>query len=158
MAVSTQQLSAELTTIIATAEPRLRKVSEQESEKPALKGGWSRKQMIGHLIDSASNNHQRFVRASLQDSLELPGYDQDGCMRIAAVQEMPWSSLLDLWTAYNRYLVHVIAHLPPEKLQVVCRIGSNEPVTLQFLIEDYVRHTVHHLGQIQVRIDVAPQA
>src|SRR5215475_15763998 len=112
MAVSMQQLSAELTTIIATAEPVLRKVSEQESEKPVLKGGWSRKQVIGHLIDSASNNHQRFVRAALQDSLELPGYDQDGCVRIAAVQEMPWNALLDLWNAYNRNLAHVIAHLP----------------------------------------------
>ena len=113
-----------------------------------MKGEWSRKQVIGHLIDSAANNHQRFVRAALQDSLELPDYDQDGCVRVAAVQEMPWAALLSLWTSYNRYLAHVIAHLPPNKLGVLCRIGSNEPVTLQFLIEDYVQHLLHHLGQI----------
>ena len=104
--------------------------------------------MIGHLIDSASNNHQRFVRAALQESLELPGYDQDGCVRVAAVQELPWNALLALWTSYNRYLAHVIAHLPAEKLNVPCRIGSSEPVTLRFLAEDYVTHMLHHLEQI----------
>ena len=143
-----QKVSAELQRVVDAAELVLRKVSDEESEKPVLDGGWSRKQVIGHLIDSASNNHQRFVRAALQDSLELPGYDQDGCVRVAAVQEMPWLLLLSLWATYNRYLAHVIAHLPPEKLDVPCRIGANEPVTLRFMAEDYVVHMVHHLEQI----------
>ncbi|MBI4479963.1 MAG: DinB family protein [Acidobacteria bacterium] len=143
-----QQVSAELQRIVDAAELVLRKVSEQESEKRALDGGWSRKQVIGHLIDSASNNHQRFVRASLQDSLDFPAYDADGCVRVAAVQEMPWPLLVSLWATYNRYLAHVIGHLPPEKLAVPCRIGANQPVTLRFLAEDYVVHMVHHLQQI----------
>ena len=142
------KLSEDLLRVVERGEKILLQVSEQESEKPELDGGWSRKQVIGHLIDSASNNHQRFVRAALQDSLELPGYDQDGCVRVAAVQEMPWLLLLSLWATYNRYLAHVIAHLPPEKLDVPCRIGANEPVTLRFLAEDYVVHMVHHLQQI----------
>jgi hypothetical protein len=143
-----KNVTGELRRIVDTAETQLRQVSEAESLPPVLKGGWSRKQVIGHLIDSASNNHQRFVRAALQDSLELPGYDQDGCVRVAAVQEMPWPALLSLWTSYNYYLAHVIAHLPANKLGVLCRIGSNEPVTLQFLVEDYVQHMLHHLTQI----------
>jgi hypothetical protein len=113
-----------------------------------LSGGWSRKQVIAHLIDSASNNHQRFVRASQQTSLDFPGYDQDGNMRVQAPQEADWSLLVSLWAAYNRYLAHVIAHLPASKLETPCCIGSGKPVTLDFLARDYLTHLVHHLGQI----------
>ena len=113
-----------------------------------LSGGWSRKQVLGHLIDSASNNHQRFVRAALQTSLEFPRYEQDGFVRVQAVEEANWTLLVSLWADYNRYLAHVIAHLPASKLQTLCRIGSNEPVTLKFLAEDYLKHLLHHLRQI----------
>jgi len=113
-----------------------------------LPGGWSRKQVLGHLIDSASNNHQRFVRAVLQTSLDFPAYDQNGNMRVQAPQEADWSLLVSLWAAYNRYLAHVIARLPAAKLETVCRIGTAQPVTLGFLASDYVTHLVHHLRQI----------
>jgi hypothetical protein len=143
-----KELSEKLMRTVRAAEGKLRQVSEAESGRPALKGGWSRRQVIGHLIDSASNNHQRFVRASLQGSLEFPGYDQDGCVRVQAVQDAPWPLLVALWTNYNLYLAHVITHLPAEKLEALCRIGENEPVTLRFLAEDYLTHLLHHLSQI----------
>ena len=143
-----KELSEQLTRTVEAAEPILLKVSEAESAKPALKGGWSRKQVIGHLIDSASNNHQRFVRASLQGSLEFPGYDQDGCVRIEAPQDAPWPLLVAVWRNYNQYLAHVIAHLPASQLKAQCRIGDHDPVTLQFLAEDYLTHLLHHLEQI----------
>ena len=103
---------------------------------------------MGHLVDSASNNHQRFVRAALQPSLDFPSYDQDGNAAVQALQEADWLLLVSLWAAYNRYLAHVIAHLPASKLATVCRIGSGNPVTLRFLAEDYLTHLVHHLSQI----------
>jgi len=143
-----KDLSDELLRAVDAAEPKLREISEHESIQPVLQGGWSRKQVIGHLIDSASNNHQRFVRASLQPSLEFPGYDQDENVRVQAMQEADWALLVSLWAAYNRYLAHVIAHLPESKLESPCRIGSGEPVTLGFIATDYLRHLVHHLGQI----------
>ena len=143
-----QPLSTELARIIGVAEAKLQQVSDQDSNKPVLRGGWSRKQVLGHLIDSASNNHQRFVRASLQDSLDFPAYEQDGFVRVQAVQDAQWSALVALWASYNRYLAHVISHLPLAKLETPCRIGSNEQVTLRFLAEDYVRHLAHHLAQI----------
>jgi hypothetical protein len=143
-----KELSQKLRKVIDVAEPKLRKTNATESTKPVLAGGWSRKQVIGHLIDSASNNHQRFVRATLQESLDFPGYEQDGCVRVQAPQEADWELLVSLWAAYNRYLAHVIAHLPESKLGTACRIGSGEAVTLDFLAKDYLRHLVHHLRQI----------
>ena len=143
-----KELSDKLVRVVRSAESILLQVPEAESSKPVLSGGWSRKQVLGHLIDSASNNHQRFVRAALQTSLDFPGYDQDGCVRVQAVEEADWTLLVSLWAGYNRYLAHVIAHLPDSKLETLCRIGSDEPVTLRFLAEDYLRHLLHHLGQI----------
>ena len=146
--MDTAALSAEMLLVVNSGEEILRCFSAEESRVPVLAGGWSCRQVIGHLIDSASNNHQRFVRASLQDSLEFPGYDQKGWSSVQAAEEADWSLLLTLWVNYNRYLAHVIAHLPPAKLEVPCRIGQSEPVTLKFLAEDYLRHMVHHLRQI----------
>jgi hypothetical protein len=143
-----KELSHKLVRLVKSAEASLLLVPEVESSKPVLSGGWSRKQVLGHLIDSASNNHQRFVRAALQSSLDFPSYDQDGSVRVQAVEEADWPLLVALWADYNRYLAHVIAHLPASKLEIVCRIGSDEPVTLKFLAEDYLRHLLHHLGQI----------
>src|SRR6201987_543733 len=145
-----KKLSEKLLFVIETAEPRLRAVSASESANPLLSGGWSRKQVIAHLIDSASNNHQRFVRAVQQESLDFPGYDQDGNMRVQVPQEADWPLLVSLWAAYNRYLAHVIAHLPASKLETVCRIGADEAVTLRFLATDYLRHMQHHLEQLGV--------
>jgi hypothetical protein len=141
-------LSAELAHVVGVAETVLRLVGDAEAEKPILPGGWSRKQLLGHLIDSASNNHQRFVRAALQGSLEFPAYDQAGWVRIQAAEAAPWPALTALWADYNRYLAHVIARLPADKLEASCRIGTGEPVTLGFLVKDYLRHLLHHLGQI----------
>src|SRR5580704_4869327 len=129
MDAASEHVGAELERVVDTAEVLLRQVGEGESARPVLAGGWSRKQLLGHLIDSASNNHQRFVRAALADSLEFPAYDTPGSVRVECVQEAPWGMLVDLWAAYNRYLAHVIAHLPQEKLGVQCRIGTNDPVT-----------------------------
>src|SRR5580658_2101433 len=143
-----EHASDELSRVVDAAEILLRQVSEQESRRPVLPGGWSRKQVLGHLIESASNNHQRFVRAALADALEFPAYDTPGSVRVQSAESAAWPMLLELWASYNRFLVHVIRHLPAAKLEVVCRIGSNTPVALRYLVEDYVVHLVHHLGQI----------
>ncbi len=143
-----QEQSAELLAAIDAAEPRLRAIGDAKSAKPILAGGWSRKQALGHLVDSASNNHQRFVRAALEDSLSFPAYDQVRWSQVQRPQEAEWPALIALWTSYNRYLAHVIARLPAGKLDVMCNIGSNDAVTLRFLVVDYLRHLLHHLRQI----------
>jgi hypothetical protein len=141
-------LSVQLLRVVNSADRLLRQCTAEGSRRPVLDGGWSRRQVLGHLIDSASNNHQRFVRAALEGSLDFPAYDQDGWAGVQAADEADWLILIELWTNYNRYLAHVIARLPRARLDAPVRIGQNQPVTLQFLAEDYLRHLVHHLRQI----------
>ncbi len=143
-----KDVSDQLNRTVSEAAPRLLAINTADNSKPLSPGGWSRKQIMGHLIDSASNNHQRFVRALLQPSLEFPGYDQNGNVRVQAVQEADWDLLVSLWASYNCFLAHVLARVPESKLQTACRIGDGDPVTLEFLARDYVRHMIHHLDQI----------
>jgi hypothetical protein len=143
-----REIAAELAGTIDRAAPALRQTSDQEASAPALPGGWSQKQVIGHLIDSASNNHQRFVRAALAGSLVWPGYDQNGCVSVQAFQLASWPMLLDAWEALNRLLVHVLAHLPAESASASCRIGEQDPIPLAQLARQYVEHMQHHLDRI----------
>ena len=124
------------------------RIGEIESQQPALTGGWSYKLLLGHLVDSASNNHQRFVRASLQGELTFPGYDQERLVELQQFREMDWGFLVDFWAAYNRFLAHVIGCLPAEAAKVTCHIGNNAPMALDWLAMDYVEHLKHHLNQI----------
>ena len=114
----------------------------------ASSGGWSKKEIIGHLIDSAANNHQRFVRAALDGSYTGPFYAQEGWVAVHGYDEMDWSTLLRWWQTYHEFLEAVVQHIPAEKLDAVCRVGDDAPVTLRFLIEDYIAHQQHHLAQI----------
>jgi hypothetical protein len=122
-----------------------------DATTPALPGGWSRKQVIGHLIDSASNNHQRFVRAALAGSLVWPDYDQNGCVRVQAFQEASWPMVVDVWEGLNRLLAHVLAHLPTGAANASCRIGDHDPIPLEELARQYVAHIEHHLEQVGIQ-------
>jgi hypothetical protein len=145
------QLSHDLITLVAKTKHDFDNVSDEDASKPAIAGGWSRKQILGHLIDSASNNHQRFVRALLQPEIRLPTYDQEGCVRVERYQELEWAQLLGLWASYNRFLAHILAGVPKSKLSTPCFIGENPMITLEELAADYVRHMQHHLDQIKSR-------
>ena len=136
-----------LQSAIETELPHLQGITETVAEE---KSGskWSRKEELGHLIDSASNNHLRFVRAALEREFHGPSYDQNGSVVLHGYQEQSWADLLEFWRRYNQLLVAVVARIPEGKLQTFCTIGSNAPVTLHFLIADYVRHMQHHLDHI----------
>lgn len=143
------KLNQQLETLVEKTQRDYKGLSDAEAARPAISGGWSRKQILGHLIDSASNNHQRFVRALLQDEVRFPGYDQEGCVRVERYQEARWGDLLDLWASYNRFLAHVLAGLPDAKRDTPCVIGDHPKMTLEELAVDYVRHMEHHLEQIK---------
>jgi hypothetical protein len=123
-------------------------VPEDAAGLPWREGGWTRRQVLGHMIDSAVNNHQRFVRAALDGSYTGPFYAQEGWVAAHGYDEMPWPTLLGWWQTYHEMLKAVVERIPADRLEAPCRVGSNEPVTLRFLIEDYIAHQQHHLAQI----------
>ena len=99
-------------------------------------------------MDSACNNHQRFVRAAIQGKLVFPAYEQDQLVKLQQFRQMDWGFLVDLWTSYNRFLAHVLTCIPAGAAKISCKIGKNKPATLGFIAQDYVEHLKHHLGQI----------
>ncbi|HEX7069580.1 MAG TPA: DinB family protein, partial [Rhodothermales bacterium] len=105
-------------------------------------------QLLGHLIDSAANNHQRFVRAQHANPLVFPKYEQDDWVNVQRYEELPWSDVVDLWFSYNRHLAHVMRRIPARAREVECRIGPYEPVSLAYIVLDYNTHLRHHLAQI----------
>ena len=137
-----------LRTILETVPPRLRAISESESVRRPAADKWSRKEILGHLVDSASNNHQRFVRAQLVEELHFPPYEQEGWVTVQRYLEEPWETIVQLWQAYNHHLLHVMAAVPESRYRHRCHSGGSEPVTLRDHMADYVRHLDHHLAQI----------
>ena len=137
-----------LAALLETVPSRLAGFSDGEASQPRAGGGWSRKEILGHLIDSASNNHQRFVRARFVPHLDFPRYEQDTWVAAQRYSEESWPDLLNLWLLYNRHLVHIVRTLPAECLSHTISIGGGDPVTLQFVADDYLRHLRHHLDQI----------
>lgn len=144
---------------IETAEKRLLSISEQQSQISRSEGKWSPKEIIGHLIDSASNNHQRFVRAQFNDDLAFSGYEQEEWVRVQGYNQEPWQQLVQLWKLYNLHLLHLMS-LVPEQMRTKPRtthnldqiawksVARNETVTLDYFMRDYVAHMKNHLRQI----------
>ncbi len=143
-------VARDLRATIDAALPKLQAISDAAAGEPRAPGKWSRKEIIGHLIDSASNNHQRFIRAQEGSRLSFPPYEQNHWSASQQCNARPWTELVTLWHAYNLHLAHVMEHIPDRHLAVPCFIESDAPVTLEFLVTDYVRHLRHHLAQAGV--------
>jgi len=144
---------------VESARPALLAIDDGAASRPRAAGKWSPKQVLGHLIDSAANNHQRFVRAQFTEDLVFSGYEQNQWVSSQRYLDESWSAVIQLWSAYNLHLVHVASLIPkevltkprsPHTLDVIAfkLVDKNEPATLEYLIRDYLVHLRHHLDQI----------
>ncbi|HVZ82995.1 MAG TPA: DinB family protein [Terracidiphilus sp.] len=118
------------------------------ADVPWREGGWTRKQIVGHLLDSAMNNRHRFVFASIEGSYNGPQYGQDTWVAAHGYAGQPWPTLLAWWRAEHEILAAVVERISAERLEAICVVGGEPPVTLRFLIEDYIAHQRWHLKQI----------
>jgi hypothetical protein len=149
----------DLRTTVDRAAEELRGIPDAIAGARPAPGKWSVKEIVGHLIDSAANNHQRFVQVRWQEDLVFPGYAQDDWVAAQEYRTSPWPELVTLWQSYNRHLARVMAGVPPAvRTQVHQRhnldriawqtIPADHPATLDYFMRDYVEHLKHHLGQI----------
>ena len=148
---TTMQLTAQnlLDTVTLNA-PLLRQISPEQAMQRPAPGKWSAKEIIGHLIDSAANNHQRFVRIQegVRD-LRPYRYAQEHWVLSQHYQKADWHELLLLWEAYNRHLARIIRHIPLALAGAELHTSADAPpITVQFLVEDYLAHLRHHVAQI----------
>jgi hypothetical protein len=134
--------------VIVAAKPKLSNIAPEHACKKETPGSWSKQEILGHLIDSASNNHQRFVRGAQNLAGDFPTYQPNRWVEIQAYNDMNWPDIVELFSCYNLHLCRVIDALPQDVLHHPCHIGRETPVTLQFVIEDYLRHLRHHLETI----------
>lgn len=150
----------ELKDAVLDAFQNLTVVPEDQVEKRPAEGKWSVKEIIGHLIDSASNNHQRFVRAQFTDDLVFEGYGQDDWVGAQQYQTANWHELLILWRGFNLHLAHVMETMPDDirtkarnehNLHKVAfhTVPEDLPASLDYFMGDYVMHLKHHLRQIE---------
>jgi hypothetical protein len=124
----------------------LTEISEENMSAKPLPTKWSKKEIIGHLIDSATNNHQRFVRGQFETIPEIR-YDQNKWNEYNFYQQIDSKQLILFWTIYNKQLIEIINRIPAENLKRQIKVGE-DLLTLEFLIADYVEHLEHHLKQV----------
>lgn len=120
-------------------------IPEKEFSRKPDPDQWSKKEIIGHLIDSATNNHQRFVRGQFEDAPSIM-YHQDYWNSYSRYQDMDAAHVIGFWAMYNRHLVELVKRIPDDLLLRNC--VTEGTVSLQWLFEDYVRHLEHHLHQV----------
>lgn len=141
------EVAASLRSAIADGRAFFDRVTDEETAAPLAPGKWSRKQTVGHLIDSASNNQQRLVRLLIEPGLVLPAYQQDRWVAVQRYDLRPWAELVDLWAAMNHHLAHTAEQADRACLTRTWQFEGEE-ITLGFLLVDYVAHLLYHLRKL----------
>jgi hypothetical protein len=137
----------------------LAEAGEERTVRRPTGGGWTAREVIGHLIDSACNNHRRFVVNQHSPRLVIDPYEQDAWVSLGRYADTPAADLVRLWSAYNLQMARVLEAIPDEVLNQArgpladyrfsyIAQPATEYATLGYLADDYVAHIQHHLSQI----------
>ena len=142
-------LAVDFRSQLKSLQGRLLALSPALADTPWRAGGWTRKQIVGHLLDSATNNRQRFVRAATEGRYAGPQYQQEAWVAAHGYAEQTWETLLLWWQVEHEILAAVVDRVPEDRLEASCVVGEDAPVTLRFLIEDYISHQQWHFKQLE---------
>lgn len=139
-------------------EPRLNSLSEDVITHRLNKQNRSIRQILGHLVDSASNNTHRIVHLQYRENpMQFPNYatngNNDRWISIQNYQTENWQDLIQLWKYSNRHIVHVIRHVNEEKLDNQWQSSESKQISLRENIEGYLPHLMLHLNEIEELIE-----
>jgi nitroreductase len=143
----------QLRALIVCLPGRLAAISREAAPAKTKPDSWSAKEELGHLIDSAANNHQRIARAQLEDNLSLPDYDGERWVELHGYQNREWTDLIALWRAGNSQLLAAAEAAQLSAWSHKLTVGGSEPMTLGFVLDDYVADMCHHIRHIGIEVD-----
>ena len=114
---------------------------------------WTLKEMVGHLIDSASNNHQRFIRLQIEKEIKFPEYDPKQWKDFSKIYDFEFIELINLWKSYNHFLLHLIKNIDAKDYNNKW-VKEDKEITLKFIVEDYFgQHMDWHIELYKSRIE-----
>jgi hypothetical protein len=137
-----------MTDELKRAGKRLREISDDLADTRYGEGTWTRKELLGHLIDSATNNRYQIVKTLVDGSYIGPSYKQEEWVRAHRYATIPWEELIELWWAQNLLLARVVSGITHEQWSWTCAVGTDVNGTLRSRVDDYLGHLDHHLGQM----------
>ena len=142
-----------LRSLVHRVPAHLAAISSDEAARRPAPAAWSPKEELGHLIDSAANNHRRIVLAQIEENPALPNYDGDRWVQLHDYQNRDWQELIELWRVLNNHLLAATRAASGEDWSRTCTIGDSKQLTLRFVFDDYVDHMLGHLKHIGLDTD-----
>jgi len=142
--------STDLKTLVLALYEKYRETDETKASVHLGEEKWSIKEIFGHLVDSAANNYQRFLRLQEEEELIFPGYDYNW-IKLVPYNSYPFNSILELWKQYNLLLCHIIENLNEDSLGNVWKTEEGDK-SLSFLVNDYMVHMKYHMEHLDVRM------
>ncbi len=140
-------IAEQLQNIIADYSNKLKTISDDVYSAKPNPHKWSKKEILGHLIDSAQSNIRRFVVAQYEDAPFII-YNQNEWVAISNYQNYPIKDLIDLWTLLNKHICIILLNTTEESAQRICETNDQKQHTIEWLAEDYIKHLLHHLHQV----------
>ncbi len=140
----------ELEELVASLPAEWGAIPDEQAARPRADGGWSRKQIVGHMIDSATVNHQRFIRALAGEKDFNLLYAQEDWVDLNGYQLRDWRGIIRLWEGVNLHLLAVCRRIREDQAELVCgQDGDPGPWTLAYRVPDYVAHLEMHVEQMR---------
>ncbi len=154
-----ETIGQELLALINEWEPKLLALSDDVITNRRNSQNRTIRQIVGHMVDSASNNTHRVIHLQYEESpLIFPDYanlgNNDRWIAIQNYQDKDWNELIQLWKYTNKHFVHVIKNINNEKLNNVWISALNQEVSLEAMVLDFPRHLKLHLGEINELIEI----
>jgi hypothetical protein len=141
-------VTIELQTIIATFSQRIAEIPEADFSVKPNPAKWSKKEVLGHLIDSAENNLRRFICGQYEISPPKIKYEQNFWVTVNQYQTTSSKDVIENWRLINLKICRVLQQMPSENYSKTCDFGEGKFLTIEWLAIDYVKHLKHHLNQI----------